>query len=211
VPGAGLLETSGVESGKAAPLVGEPPAVEVHTVDDKLPSGGVGDMVPVVLPTIDVGMVPKGAAGIIAVDGIIVTDGVGTNGGAMEGDGSAGTAGGCGADIVAPGKSVMNDVAGCADKVSIGAAVLPVVGAEEVAGTAGVVGAADIDDVVPVVPPIDDMEGTGAAGVPGVIALSVWNKSRLSPESQDQKLAAPAPTSYRERPAGSSPRTAPGH
>jgi hypothetical protein len=126
-------------------------------------------MVPVVLPTIDVGMVPKGAAGIIAVDGIIVTDGVGTNGGAMEGDGSAGTAGGCGADIVAPGKSVMNDVAGCADKVSIGAAVLPVVGAEEVAGTADIAGAADVNDVAPVVPAIDDMEGTGTAGVPGVL------------------------------------------
>ena len=169
MPGAGLLETSGVESGKAAPLVGEPPGVEMHTVGDKLPSGDAGDMVPVVLPTIDVGMVPKGAAGIVAVDDIIVAVGVGTNGAAMVGDGSAGTAGGCGAGMAVPGKSVMNDVAGCADSVSIGVAVLPVGGADEVAGTGDVAGAADVDDVAPVVPAIEDMEGTGAAGVPGVI------------------------------------------
>jgi hypothetical protein len=47
--------------------------------------------------------------------------------------------------------------------------VLPVAGAEEVAGTADVVGAAEIDDVVPVVAAVDDMEATGTAGVPGVI------------------------------------------
>lgn len=163
MPGAGLLETSGVESGKAAPLVGEPPTVEVHTVGDKLPSGGAGDMVPVVLPTIDMGMVPKGVAGMLAVDDVIMADGVGTNGGAMEGDGGAGIAGGCGAGMVVPGKSLMNDVAGCADSVNIGVAVLPVVGADEAAG------AADVDDVAPVVPTIEDIELTGTAGVPGVI------------------------------------------
>jgi hypothetical protein len=85
----------------------------------------------------------------------------------MEGDGSAGIAGGCGAGMLVPGKSVMNEVAGCADNVTIGAAVLPVVG-EEIAGTADVVGAAEIDDVVPVVPAVD-MEATGTAGVPGAI------------------------------------------
>jgi hypothetical protein len=72
VPGGGLFGTAGVESGKAAPLVGGPPGIELHTVVDELPSGNTGDMVPVVLPTIDVGIVPNGVAGIIAVDDIIV-------------------------------------------------------------------------------------------------------------------------------------------
>jgi hypothetical protein len=44
-------------------LVGGPPGVELHTVADALPSGDAGDMVPVVLPTIGVGMgmVPSAA------------------------------------------------------------------------------------------------------------------------------------------------------
>lgn len=67
MPSGGLLGTSGVESGKAAPLVGGPPGVELHTVVDELPSGDTGEMVPVVLPVIDVGMVPNGFAGISAV------------------------------------------------------------------------------------------------------------------------------------------------
>ena len=63
MPAEGLLGISGVESGKAAPLVGGPPGVELHTVADALPSGDAGDMVPVVLPTIGVGMgmVPSAA------------------------------------------------------------------------------------------------------------------------------------------------------
>src|SRR3981189_2996561 len=76
VPGGGFVEISGVESGKAAPLVGGPPGVELHTVVDALPSGDSGDMVPVVLPTIGVGIVPNGLAGIIAVDDIVVVNGV---------------------------------------------------------------------------------------------------------------------------------------
>jgi hypothetical protein len=87
----------------------------------------------------------------------------------MEGDGRGGITGGCGAGIVEPGKSDMNDEAGCADSVSTGGAVLPLADVEEVAGTADVVGAADIDGVVPVVPVIDDREATGTAGVPGEI------------------------------------------
>jgi hypothetical protein len=187
VPGGGLLGTSGVESGKAAPLVGGPPGVELHTVPDELPSGDTGDMVPVVLPTTGVGMVPKGVAGIIAVDDIVVVDGVivavlpamdvetvlgtvdggGTGVAAMEGGGGAGIAGG-GTGTVEPGIVDMNDVAGWADSVS-GAVVLSVVDMEEVAGTADIVGAAETDGIVPVVPPIADMEVTGTAGVPGAI------------------------------------------
>jgi hypothetical protein len=135
-------------------------------------------------------MVPNADAGIIAVGDIAVVDsvvvavvpgldvetvpstvddvGIGT--GAMEGDGRAGIAGGCGAGTVEPGKSDMKDVAGCADSVSIGAAVLRVAGVEEVASAAGVVGAADnTDDVVPLAPAVDGREVTGTAGVPGVI------------------------------------------
>src|SRR5438067_2384040 len=73
-PGGGLLGISGVESGKAAPLVGGPPGIELHTVVDELPSGATGDVVPVVLLRIGEGMVPSGVAGIIASDDIVVVD-----------------------------------------------------------------------------------------------------------------------------------------
>jgi len=183
VPGAGLLGIAGVESGKAAPLVGGPPGIELHTVVDELPSGATGDMVPVVLPAIDVGIVPNGVAGIIAIDDLIVVDGViaavlpamnvETVPGTVDGVGMdvAVTAGG-GADIadddtgtVEPGKSVINDVAGVAESKS-GVVVVDV---EEVAGTADTVGAAEIDGIVPIVPPTADMEVTATAGVPGAI------------------------------------------
>jgi hypothetical protein len=152
-------------------LVGGPPGTALQTVFDGLPSGEVGAMFPVVVMPIGVGMVPNDAAGVImdVEAGLRTVDDVGTGIAVMEGDGSAGIAGGCGAGMLVPGKSVMNDVAGCADNVSIGAAVLPVAAAEEVAGTADVVGAAEIDDAVPVVPAVDDMEATGTAGVPGAI------------------------------------------
>jgi hypothetical protein len=152
---------------------------------EELPRGVV-EMFPVVVMPIGVGMVPNAAVGIIAVGDIVVVDGVivaavpdrdvetmlgtvddaGTGVGAMEGDGRGGGAGGCGAGMVEPGKSDMNDVAGCADSVRYGVAVLP--GTEEVAGTADV-GAADIDGIVPVAPAVDGMDVTGTAGVPGVI------------------------------------------
>jgi hypothetical protein len=183
VPGEGLLGTSGVESGKAAPLVGGPPGVELHTVVDALPSGDTGDMVPVVLPTIGVGMVPNAVAGIIAADNIVVVDdviiaglpgiavetvpgsvdGVGTGAAMMEGGGAAVADDDTG--IVEPGKSVINDVAGVADSKS-GAVVVDV---EEAAGTADIVDAADIEGVVPIAPPVADMEVTATAGVPGAI------------------------------------------
>jgi hypothetical protein len=73
--------------------------VELHTVVDELPKGGGGDMVPVVLPTIGVGMVPNGVAGIIAVDDMVIVSGVGTDGAAMEGGGKGGTTSGAGAVI----------------------------------------------------------------------------------------------------------------
>jgi hypothetical protein len=151
-----------------------------------LPSGDVGEMFPVVVVTNGVGMVPSAAVGIIAVGDIVVVDGVivaavpgrdvetglstvdgaGTGVGAMEGDGRGGGADGCGTGMVDPGKSDVDDVAGCADSVRYGVAVLP--GVEEVAGTTDV-GAADIDGVVPVRPAVDDREVAGTAGVPGVI------------------------------------------
>jgi hypothetical protein len=186
VPGGGLLGISGVESGKAAPLVGGPPGVELHTVVDELPSGATGDVVPVVLPRIGEGMVPSGVAGIIASDDIVVVDdivvavlpgtdvgtmldtidGAGTGTGAMVGDGRAGTAGGGGAGTVELGNTDMNDVAGCADSVRYCAVELSVVGADE---TVGAGSAGETDGIVAVVVGIAGVDVTGAAGVPCTI------------------------------------------
>ena len=186
MPGGGLAGICGVESGKAAPLVGGPPGVELHTVAGGLPSGVVGEMFPVVVGTIGVGIVPSGDPGVIgdivAAGDVIVAvvlgmdaetvlgtvDDAGTGIAVMEGDGRGGTAGGGGAGTVEPGKSVMNDVAGCADSVSIGAVALPVVD-EELGGMADAVGAAETDGVVAVVPPIADMDVAGTVGVAGPI------------------------------------------
>jgi hypothetical protein len=168
-------------------LVGGPPGIELHTVIDELPNGDTGDMVPVLLPRIGMEMVPNGVAGIIAVDDSVVVDavigavlpaidavtvldtidGVGTAVAVMEGGGRAGIAGGAGAGTVEPGIVDKNDVAGCADSVSIGAVMLPVVDVLEVAGD--IVDDAETDGIVPVVPPIADTDVTGTAGVPGVI------------------------------------------
>jgi len=167
VPGEGLLGTSGVESGKAAPLVGGPPGVELHTVVDALPSGDTGDMVPVVLPAVGVGMVPNGLAGVIAIDDIVVVDGVGTGIAVIEGGGGAGITGGGAAGMVEPGIVDRNDEAGCADSVSVGAVALPIV--DEIAGTADIVGAAETCAIVPIVALVADMDVTGTAGVPGAI------------------------------------------
>jgi hypothetical protein len=150
-----------------------------------LPSGVV-EMFPVVVGPIGVGMVPSAAAGVIAVgdvvgvDDVIVAmvpgmdvktglgtvDGLGTGIAVMEGDGRAGIAGGCGTGMVEPGKSDVDDVAGCADSVRYGAIPLPAVDAEEAADAAGIVGAPLADGIGPVVA---DMDITGTAGVPGVI------------------------------------------
>jgi hypothetical protein len=183
VPGDGLGGICGVESGKAAPLVGGPPGMELHTVVDELPTGGADDMVPVVLPTINVGMVPNAVDDVIAIDGMVVVDGVtvlaaidvetalgpvdgaGTGVGVMEDGGGAGITGGGGTGTVEPGKSDMNDVAGCADSVRNGAVVLSDVGVEEVAGTTEV----GVEGIDPVAPPAADKDVTGTAGVRGVI------------------------------------------
>jgi hypothetical protein len=182
-PGGGFAGISGVESGKAAPLVGGPPGTELHTTVEGLPSGVV-EMFPVVVMPIGVGMVPNAAVGIIAVGDVVVADGVimtavpgrdvetmlgtvdGTGVGVMAGDGRGGGTGGCGTGMVEPAKSDVDDVAGCADSVRYGVAVLP--GVEEVAGTTDV-GAVDIDGIVPITPTVDGREVTGTAGVPGVI------------------------------------------
>jgi hypothetical protein len=74
VPGGGFVGTSGVESGKAAPLVGGPPGVELHTVVEELPSGVMGDMVPVVLPLIDAELIVDGANAIAVVALVLAVD-----------------------------------------------------------------------------------------------------------------------------------------
>jgi hypothetical protein len=84
VPGGGLFGTWGVESGNAAPLVGGPPGVELHTVLDETPSGDTGEMVPVVLPMSTVGMVPNGVDDVVAADDTVAV---------MEGAGRVGIAG----------------------------------------------------------------------------------------------------------------------
>lgn len=189
MPSGGFAGICGVESGKAAPLLGGPPGIELHTVVEGLPSGLAGETFPVVVMAIGVEIVPNGDAGVIAVGDIVAADDVivavvpgmdvetvlgtvddaGTGIAVMEGDGRGGTAGGGGAGTVEPGKSVMNEVAGCADSVSVGAVVLPAVAEEELGGMADVVGAAETDGVVPIVPPIADIDVTGTAGVAGPI------------------------------------------
>jgi hypothetical protein len=71
--------------------------------------------------------------------------------------------GGCGAGIVEPKISVMNDVAGCADSGSNGARPSAVLDAE---GSAGIVGTDGSD---PVMPPVVGIDVTGTARVPGAI------------------------------------------
>jgi hypothetical protein len=181
VPGGGPAGICGIESGKAAPLLGGPPSVELHVMVEELPSGTIGAMFPVVVMTIGVGIVPNGEAGAIAAGGAIVddvaivvvpgidvaigaVDDVGTGTAVKEGCGRGGTAGGCGAGMVEPGRSVMNDVAACADSVRNGEVALPVVDAGE-PGDTTVVGVAKTGGM----PTIADMETTGTGGVPGAI------------------------------------------
>jgi hypothetical protein len=185
VPGGGSVGICGVESGKAAPLLGGPPGIELHIVVEELPIGVIGAVFPVVVTTIGVGIVPNGEAVAIAAAGVIVddlvivvvpgidveigtVDEVGTGTAVKEGDGRAGAAGGCGAGMVESGKTLANDVSGCWENVS-GAIALPVVGVEELGGSAEIVGAAETDGIVPVVPTIADMEATGTGAVPGAI------------------------------------------
>jgi len=136
VPGGGAAGICGVESGKAAPLAGGPPGVELQMTVDGLPSGVEGEMLPVVVGTIGVGMVPNDEPGII--DDIVVADDagaaglpgigvatapstideVGTGTAVREGDGGGGTAGGGGAGMVESAKTLVADVSGCWENVS---------------------------------------------------------------------------------------------
>ena len=183
VPGGGPTGICGVESGKAAPLLGGPPGVELHVVTEELPIGLIGAMLPVVVTRIG-GIVPSGEADVIAAAGVIVddiavvvvpgidveigaADGIGTVTAAKEGCGSDGAAGGCGNGMVEPGKTLANDVSGCWENVS-GAIALPVVSVEGPDGGAGIVGAAETAGIVPAVPTAD-MEATGTTDVPGAI------------------------------------------
>jgi hypothetical protein len=191
-PGGGFAGISGVESGKAAPLVGGPPGVELQTTVDEVPSGTVGEVIPVVLATIGVGMVPNATDVVAVVDGIIVIVPPAMDGdtmlGAVDVDGAgvlavvdaedvgggvsigAATANVGGIGIVEPGIVDRKDVAGWADrKNSVGAVTLPVVNPGEAGGDADIVGVADADSAVPAVPPAAGVEATGTAGVPGVI------------------------------------------
>ena len=177
MPGAGLAGISGVESGKAAPLVGGPPGIELHTVVESCRAGTAGDMVPVVLPTIGVGMVPSGVPGIIAVDGVIVLDGsswlcsaMAMEVGTINGGGTDGAAIGPAAAVlraaaaavqVEPGITDMNDAAGCADSANGGGALAAMdVGVADVT-----VGAAEINGVVAAAPANTEIEVTGTVGV----------------------------------------------
>jgi hypothetical protein len=181
VPGDGLAGICGVESGSAAPLVGGPPGVELQTVVDGLPSGDVGDVVPVVLPmlaaemvpmalpTPGVAMVPNDAAGVIAFNGIVVVvvlDEFGNGTTASEGAGRAGTGGGGGAGTVEFGNVDRKDVAGCVTTDENGVNVLLAV---VVAAGVAAVGVTDIVDVGAVAPPTVDIEATGTGGSPGAI------------------------------------------
>ena len=176
MPGGGLLGTSGVESGKAAPLVGGPPGVVLHTVVEGLPTEDTGDMVPVVLPTNGVRIVPNAIPGIIVavlpvmdVEAVVGTiDGVGTVGAAVTAGAAAAVVRDDATGIVVPKKSVANDVAGVADSDS-GAVELAVAAARDAAVSVGVVAAAGVEGVVPIAPPVADMEITGTGGVPGAI------------------------------------------
>jgi hypothetical protein len=186
-PSVELGGISGVESGKAAPLVGGPPGVELHTVIDELPSGSTGDRVPILLPMIGEEMVPRAVAGggalgeVVMVDRVIAAvpvtidvetvlvtvDSIGTGVAVIEGGGRAGTAGGGGAGTVEPAIVDRNEVAGCADSVRNGTVGLLVVDVAGITGTAGI--DVEADGGGPDVPPLADMELTGTAGVPGAI------------------------------------------
>ena len=123
-----------MESGNAAPLVGGPPGIELHTVVVRLPSGVVGEMFPVEVMTIGVGMVPNGAAGVITAVEVRLgaIDDVGTGIAATEGDGGVGLMGGSGAATPT------------SETIGTAMTVLPFAEVAALAGIVDVVGAADI-------------------------------------------------------------------
>jgi hypothetical protein len=114
-------------------------------------------------------MAPNGFDGPVMVDDVLGTvEGPGTGAGVMEGNGSGGTASGCGAGMVVPGTTLEADDSSCWENTN-GAIVIALVGVEELGGRDDVTGAAEIVGT-PVVLPVGDMEVIGiAVGVPGVI------------------------------------------
>src|ERR1700722_17552355 len=120
--------------------------MELHIVVERTPSGVVGEMSPVEVTTIGVGMVPNAAAGVItAVEaGLGAIDDVGTGIAATEGDGGVGLMGASGAATPT------------SDTIGTAMTVLPFAEVEVLAGIVDVVGAADIAGVIPPVPAIDD-------------------------------------------------------
>jgi hypothetical protein len=82
VPGDGFAGMSGVESGNDAPLVGGPPGVELHVMEDELPSGEIGEMVPVALPETELATVLDGvvAAMLVVICELIVPGAAGIDG-----------------------------------------------------------------------------------------------------------------------------------
>ena len=76
VPGGGLPELAGVESGKAAPLVGGPPGVELHTVVDGCRAGTLAIWSRSCCRRSAWEWSPTAVDDIVVVDGIDVVDGV---------------------------------------------------------------------------------------------------------------------------------------
>jgi len=78
VPGGGFVAICGVESGKAAALVGGPPGIVLHTVLGETPSGVIGGTAPVLLATRGVAIAPSGLAVVVVPGeaGAAETDGV---------------------------------------------------------------------------------------------------------------------------------------
>ena len=184
VPSGRLAGICGVDSGRAAPLVGGPPGVELHTVVEGLPSGDTGEMVPVALATTGVGMVPSAVPDIIAVDDGVVVDGIvvavlpavdvatvagasdgAAAGAAMEGADSAEVAVIDAAGTVEPGRVDRNEVAGCADSAN-GTVELAAVAFEAAEGTVGV---PIPSGVVAIVAAMTEVDVTGTVGVAGPI------------------------------------------
>jgi hypothetical protein len=165
-------------------LVGGPPGVELQTMVDGLPSGVIGETLPVVEGTIGAGMVPSVAPGII--DGIVVdddavvtglagidvmtalgaVDNVGTGTADNDGGGRDGKASGGGAGTVEPAMTLAADVSGCCEKVR---GAITIVGVEELGVGGGIAGAAEADGIVVAVAAIAGMEATGTGAVPGPI------------------------------------------
>jgi hypothetical protein len=142
VPDSGLPGISGVESGKAAPFVGGPPGVVLHTVVDEAPTGDAGAVVPIVVTTIGEKMVPNGLDDIAVVEVALP---------AVDAETVLGSVGTAGIDGIVPASPIpvmeVTGIAGVPDTISP-------VGMAQVTTVPGVAGS--------------ETDGTGASVVPGV-------------------------------------------